>query len=533
MIKHIQLLFIFLPIVCLAQPKTNLAVFNGKGNYPIVQGLFREPVSGNIQLVHYFISTSIAPFKGKYNWTVDTYSPELKQLASTEPLVLEFPNGKDAQWGFVSDLGRRPSMLFYQIDKKEDKIDVYRSAIGSNGAFSPLKKLGELAGKQRQTTQLLTSYSADSSMLLLLFHPRAIDKNYGPFSYLVFDTQWNLIRQGNLRMPEEQGRYLLGRPMLNMDTSIWLPAWKHKDNDDLLQEAWVWKNGQAVPQRIDVSLSSERLITDMVFRQSPISKLVYAGGSFTAASSKAKYSIFSFSSYLFDRHPTQGTFCTTIDTKAQKVLVKWSNLFKPKTLEQVDIRPEDFSKGKGIPLLGVADIHLLSNGSIWVNLEQYVYYSKNIVCGPGPFIIGAEADYGHPDFGPFLSVEYDPTGAISKEVHHGRSIGLPQDKGQSHFFAAGQQGAYILYNDHNENINDQGPKTWLKYRTSRMSRNSFCTALWHVPVEGEGQPVNIFNLKESGVWIEPLKYIEYTPGNYILACGGFQKYGIFRIDTSL
>src|SRR5690606_26059660 len=114
------------------------------------------------------------------------------------------------------------------------------------------------------------------------------------------------------------------------------------------QEIWVWPWEKTAPVRIDVSLSGDKLITDMTLRQ--FGETVYAGGLYAASSKKAKKAIFDPPVPIRDDHPDQGTFIIKLDQKTNAIRSKSAQPFNEATFRRWGKNQKDIEKGDGIDL---------------------------------------------------------------------------------------------------------------------------------------------------------------------------------------
>lgn len=528
----LSLLIISSTLLC-AQPKVSKSETFKTSNEIVIDGLAHEANTGNLFMVYKVlrITPGMIDPNIKTKWAVDVIGPDLTQISAGEPMKIEFSDGDDVEMGNLVSLGGVPAMLFYKYDKKEEKTLIYRAPLEQGGKIGPLKQLGSLDGKLKDYFYPQRVYAADSSYLLLLRPPQET-RSKAPLSYLIIDSKWEVVQKGSLKFPEESGEYLLGSPMIGTDASVWMPVWTRSTNGAMPQEIWVWWQEKTEPVKVDIALSSDRMITSMVLSQS--GETVYVGGLYATASKKAQKAIFNPPVPIKDDHPDQGTFIAKLTLKSNKLLSQSAQAFGESTLRLWGKDAKDFEKGEGIDLLVTQMLQPLPDGSVWVDVEEYYHEPLRQVGTRGMLTMGDE-----PRYGPAVAVLYDADGRVVREIQLGKRAVASVNRHASHFFYADTKGVFCLYNDHEDNV-DTPVQTIKDIKTSRIANGSIrpqwiqkqaCTALYYADDKDMRKLQKLFNHKETEYWVDPSTHIKLAPGIFIFACEGIGKnYGLLKVE---
>ena len=540
--KILLSIWLLLPFLLIAQPTiTKTEAFPTTGKIT-VEGILREPGSNNLLVVYEDYSSS--GLAGKNKWAVDVFSNDLQRLKAGIPEKMEFPGGEDVNFGMTVSLGGSANIIFHRYDKKEKEVLLYRAQIESAGKIGTLNMFGTLRGKEaslfdvfmgasRNLSHPITAYSVDTNYLFLM-RSYSDDKMKEPPTYIIVDRNWNIVRQGSLKFPDnEEVHYLLTLPAISNDGSIWMPIWtKTGDQPETTQEVWVWKDANELPKRISITLSTEKLITDMRLQQSATDQMMYVGGMYSESSRRAQDAIFRPTSPPNDNHPAQGTFIAKIDAHTDQVITTATHPFEASTLQYWDRDQKDIEKGRGINLIRPVGVHPQADGSIWLNTEQYIITPERTSPG-GLLTIG-----GDPTYGPAIIVHYTADDKETKELVIGKSTYLSIDRHGSHFFDVGKNGIFLLYNDHGGNVETPPARASnLRYGGVPNStgggipivQKQACTAMYYADTNGQGKPECLFRFRETDYWLEPQTYIQTAPGVYIFACEGKDgEYGLLK-----
>lgn len=363
-------LILFLPLLLIAQPKiTNIPGYSTQER--LLVDLVRDSHTGNLFIL--YRGESLASKFGptgdvyKYDWDVEVLSPDWKQLHPANPQPLKMPKGDKYSIGKLVSMHGNTSVLFLFYEKKENKSMVYRAALTSNG-IAALEEIGSLEGKYVQESQLLYTYSADSSLFMITQHPSR-NKPNEPFSYIVLNDQGKVRRKGNLSIPKEPADIVVGYPIIANDNVIWAPVWSYENG--LHQEVWLWGENNARSTVVDISPSKDKIATDLQLKQSPYASEIYARGTFAAASNEAEKGMFKGKKWNNDPNPEQGTLLLKLDRKTGKILSKSIQEFSAATLGFWDEKPALLQKGGGLNSFRVMDILPIRDGSTWVGIEQF------------------------------------------------------------------------------------------------------------------------------------------------------------------
>lgn len=533
--QKLLFLFFLFPFILHAQPKVSKTEAFKAPNDLVIEGFVRETNSGNLIMAYRTLTIlpGLTSPTVKFKWAVDVFSPDLKRISAGKPVKIEFSDGDDVEMGDIVSLGGTPAMLFYKYEKKEQKTLVYKASIEQGGKIGALKRLGSLDGKLKDHFHPTSVYSADSLYLLLTSPPQE-RKTKEPLSYLVIDRKWEVIKKGNLNFPNEKAEYLVGQPLIGTDASIWMPVWTKETENVMPQEIWVWPWEKTEPVRIDVSLSDDKLITDMVLRQ--FGETVYIGGLYAASSKKAKKAIFDPPVPIRDDHPDQGTFVIKLDQKTNAIRSKSAQPFNEATFRRWGKNQKDIEKGDGIDLLVVREVCALPDGRVWVDVEEYYHEPLR---GQDLGTTGALVTGDEPRYGPAIAVMYNADGKTTQEIYLGKRTWASVNRNAGHFFGAAGDGILCLYNDHEENLTRQAERS-TDLKISRVPNGHVglqliqkpaCTAMYYADSGGKGKLQKLFNLKETDYWIEPHISIEVTPGVRIFACEGKDgHYGLLKVE---
>lgn len=530
--------FLLLPVVLQAQPRiTPSPTFETNGNASTV-GLLKSGQGDNLLLVYRSFKKDRIGFKGYlFSWAADAFSPDLKRLSNNEPDKIEFPDGEDAETGFAIDFGG-PGLLLQQHLKKEKKMVVYHCAINPEGVIGKPKRVADYASwKQEDGAQESHLLNADSSLLLLALKPPRKEKDE-PISYTILNREWKNVREGKLKMPGIDAEILSGDLLLATDTSIWMAAWVREKGQEnsVRQEIWVWRNPTKPPQRIDMALSGERVITDMILTQSKQDGTVYVGGTFAAASKGALKGLFKPAIPPLDHHPEQGSFFVKID-KAGTVMTKQPAMFRESTFRFWGLNPSDVKKGDGVNVIKPRKIWLQPDGSAWLTLEEY-YEDPGSAPGMVPGTTGALARSGGPRGGPAIAVRFDPEGKSQQELLIPKRAWSIHGSGMGYLLLAHKGQLAFLYNDHEDNLKrtakEAGNLKPCKIADDdgmAMGQQDACTVLYFVDHKGQGKAQKVFGFKEAGYWFDPYSVFQLSPTRYIIGCDGRSgQFGLLRVD---
>lgn len=468
-----------------------------------------------------------------YRWAADVISPDLKRLSTNKPKKIEFPDGEDAESGFAIHFGG-PGLLFQQHKKKEKKMLVYRCAIGSDGIIGKPKHVCDYyAGKRDSDSKEYHTLSPDSSLLLLAHKPPENAKDE-PISYTIMNKEWQQVREGKLGMPNITAEILSGDFLLAADTSIWLPVWiREEDNDDVVrQEIWVWRNHAAPPQRIDVSLSDDRLITGMALVHSPYDKFMYLGGAFANASKKARKSLFKLQSPPLDNAPEQGSFLIKINVTGN-IEAKHAEMFGASTFSYWTVKPADVKKGSGIDLVSPWKIHPQPDGSVWLNLE--IYYKTP---GRSMGTTGALSHSGFFHSGPIIALLYGSNGKPTQELLIPKFALSSYGSGLGHLMLIHKEKLAFLYNDNENNqtrlikdASDLKPGLIADVSGIPMGQKDACSTLYYQDEKNKFKTQKLFNFKETKYWFDPYSVHQLSPTTYVIGCNGRAGvFGLLRVD---
>lgn len=525
-------ILLFLPILLGAQPAVSKTEAFATSGDVTVEGILREPGSNNLMVV-YRDYISLGP-TGKITWAVDVFSSDLKRIVAGKPEKIEFSDGDDVKNGITASLGGSATILFHRYVKKDKKTLIYLAKVESGGKIGNLKLFGALAGKAEKYSTPVFAYSMDSAYLLLMRPFTEEDIEERP-SYIVIDRSWNIVHEGKLAFPaDKEAEYLIGLPVIGNDASIWMPVWTKGQGEETKQEIWKWKEAKAEPQRIDISISTDCLITGMRLQQSASDQSMYVGGLYAASSKKAHKAIFNPPSPPDDDHPEQGTFVAKLDVKDCTILSKSANPFNALTFRYWARDQEDIKKGKGIDLIRPVSVHPQPDGSVWVDAEEYFVPPIEIRGTTGALNTG-----GNPRYGPALAVLYTAGGEVGKEIVIAKRTWVSINRHASHFFTAGPKGAFLLYNDNGENIQDPPERAEdLKYggvpngsSGIPIIQKQACTAMYYADKNSKGKPQCLFKFRETEYWLEPRTFIETVPDVYIFACEGKDgQYGLLKVE---
>lgn len=529
---------LLLPSILLCQPKITLSpAFETKGN-ALTFGLLKSGASENLLLVyrtHKWGNRMIGQ-DYVYFWAADVFSPDLKRLTDNKPEKLDFPDGEDVATGSVCDFGG-PNLVVQQQKRKEKKMVVYRCPIGPDGRISPPKRVGDYdAWKSYDGLQKFSLISPDSSLLLLALKPPEKNRDE-PISYIIFNREWKQVREGKLKMPGIDAELLSGDFLLASDTSIWMPAWvREKGREELVrQEIWVWRNPATPPQRIDVALSGERVITGMTLTQST-NGLIYAGGTFAASTKNALKGLFKPAVPPLDHHPEQGAYCIKINDVGT-IVAKESTLFRDSTFQFWKVSPSDVQKGDGINVIGPRRIYLQPDGSAWLTLEEY-YDERGSIPGTVPGTTGALAHSGGPRGGPAIAVRFDADGKPQQELLIPKRAWSIHGSGMGYLLLTHQGQLAFLYNDHEDNLK-RTAKVAGDLKVCKIADDSgmatgqqeACTALYFVDGKGQGKAQKLFGFKDTRYWFDPDTWFQVSPTRYIIGCNGRSgQFGLLRVD---
>lgn len=505
--------YLFLPVLPGAQPViTKSETFTTERNI-YVEGLQQAPNSDNFFLVYRTLGDGLdGRTTKKVKWAVDLVSPEMKMVSRGRLKRIDFPDGDIASWAQVVHFGQEVSLLFFQFEKKDDRVNIYRSAIGPNGSIGELTRIGGYYSGNGEGSERLQVQSPDSALLLLALYPPA-GKKKEPISYIVFDREWKQVREGILQMPNMNAAVLFKPLILQSDGTVWMPVWVKEDDDDgaVRQEVWRWKDTREAPRRIDVSLAGDRLITDMKLAHAPPGSepAIYLGGVYAAASKKAVKAIFSPPEYPLDHNPEQGTFYQKLDPGG-KILSRSVQPFDTATYHFYRVEPDEVKKGGGINSVSIHGVYPQTDGRVWVDEGN----EQTVV------------------------TRYNTNGTVEQEVVLPYSVwtSIDFDKSGGHF--AGFQGskAVFLYNTHRDNFREWPDryghvKTILLSEKMNMGFKKIASGVLSLGFKGQAELRELFTLPDTNYWLLPETAIELSPGHYMMACQGqFESYGLVRID---
>lgn len=539
--KHFIFLLLF-PVILEAQPVVTQSEPFESNDVTTTIGLMRNGQSDNLLLVYRTMGYDRIGFSSySYRWAADVFSPDLKRLSTNKTKKIEFPNGKDAETGFALQFGE-PSLVFQQHSKDEKKMHVYLCPIGSDGTIGKPKHICDYyAGKQDIDSKEYLTLNPDSSLLLLAQKPIEAARDE-PFSYTILNKEWRQVHEGKLVMPNIDAEILSGDFLLAADTSIWIPVWlREKSNEDIVrQEIWVWRNPTAPPQRIDVSLSDDRLITDMKLVQSPYNGFIYLGGAFANSSKKAKRNMFGTftitlgppSSNTSDKHPEQGPLLIKLNPEGT-IVSKHSKMFEDASLSYWDLKPADVKKGGGIDHVIPWKILPQPDGSAWLCLEALY---KTPVAGTANTAKGLYEDVRN---GPAIIIQYDVDGTPIQELLIPKSSVSSKGGGIGHFMLINKGKLAFLYNDNEKNL------TWKAKSASDLKHGRIedestsiaykqkqtCSTLCYQDEKNKFHTQKLFNLNETKYWFDPYSVYQLSPTTYIIGCNGRAGvFGLLRVD---
>ncbi len=541
MIKSLPILLFFLPVVCFAQPKiTTSTAFetDSKGTLSTL-GLLKTGQGDNFLMVYRSakLGSRFGPPKVHYTWAADVFTPDLKKLSGSELKKIEFPDGEDAEYGFAVNFGGGPYLLLQEHKKKEGKMIVYHCAIDQTGAIGKPKRLGSYSVREEESGSYRGVHiSPDSATLLLIFLPSLEDPK-DPISFIAFDRNWSTLQTGKLPMPNIDANILIKGIYFGEHSEIWMPAWvKANDQESLQQELWVWRDLKAAPQRIDVQLAPDKLITDMDIARSETDGAIYVAGLYGAHSKKALKSMFrSSASSPRDKHPAQGTFFLKIDPEKQTIDTRHEAPFRSQALRFWALSEKDIEKGEGISILGVQEIAPQPDGSIFFTVEQYFEDAGSPINPANPTGLRHS---GGPRCGPAIAVHYDASGKQDQEVLLKKQVMSVHGSGVGHRMFTHRGAALFVYNDHEDNI-ARPPEQNSGLKPCRvadvegmvMGQKDAFTAMYYVDKAGRGNPKALFNFKEAGYWFDRHACLKLSPTRYILGCDGRTgQYGLLRVD---
>jgi len=525
---------LFFPVILSSQPVVTQSEPFETSDVTSTVGLMPNGQSDNLLLIYRTMGKNRIGWPGfYYRWAADVISPDLKRLSKNEPKKIEFPDGEDAESGYAIHFGG-PGLLFQQHKKKEKKMLVYRCAIEADGTIGKPKLICDYyAWKLDITSKEYRTLSSDSSLLLVAHKPpeNAEDE---PVSYTIINQEWKQVREGKLGMPSINAEILSGDLFLAADTSIWMPVWlREEDNDDVVrQELWVWRNPAAPPQRIDVSLSDEKIITGMILVQSPHDGYIYLGGAFANASKKVQKSLFKLQFPPLDNAPEQGSFLIKINASGN-IESKQAEIFREPTFSYWEVKPADVKKGSGIDLVSPWKIYPKPDGSAWLNLE--VFYKTP---GSSAGTTGALSHSGFFHSGPIIAVHYGQNGKSSQELLIPKYALSSHGSGMGHLMLFYQGKMAFLYNDNEKNqsreikdASDLKPGLIADVSGIPRGQKEACSTLFYQDEKNTFKTQKLFNFKETKYWFDPYSVHQISPTSYIIGCDGRSGvFGLLRVD---
>jgi len=526
--SKLLLLFSLLPLFLAAQPKITRSDAARTALNGAVKGFAREPNTNNLLVLNNRVQPGVAlSYNARFHWGIDVFTPDLKLVSTGQEEKINFPDGSRTSSTIMASMGGIPKLLFWQYEKKEKKLRIFGASIEPGGKIGSLKPLGSLAGDLRKLEDEPTCvYSLDSSYLLMMI-PIEFSKKSTQISCLVLDRNWKVVREEVLALPVLNAKYFFGKAIINKDASIWLPVLVREENKDISQEIWVWESGKPELTRIDISLSTNFLITSIVLNQSE--DMVYAGGLYCIKDKEAQKAIYNpvypiIVDEQYDGHPAQGTFLIKIDRKAHSILSKNSSRFSEPILKYWERTVEKLERGGGLNNLVARKICLNSDGGAWLCIENYYYLPH----------INQESPKDRPDggkdyFGSALFVQYDAENKVVQEFKVGKGLYSYNLEVSGYFFAIQGKNTLMIYNDHKANL-DQTNKTNDGAFAVGMSSKPHAVIRYTGYKDGEIKPHEIFNDKEKAGLIRPHAYIEWSPGVFVFPYYRDKDYGLLKVE---
>lgn len=539
--RKLLFFFLFLPLLSKAQPKTTLIPGNN-GKDTNIASVGRDNKTGNIFILHQESSAKI--FSGmaislttfRYQWGVEVLSPDLKQLHPPDIQKLNIPKGDEILVGEVASMKGNTSLVFLLYKKKERKTAVYHASVSREGTIGALEEAGSLEGDFLELSQFMFSYSADSSLLLVAKYPSKIDPKE-PFCYVILDPNGKVRRMGVFQIPKKPSDIAIGYPMVTNDGVILTPVWA-KEEARLRQEVWIWGENNPGPTIVDVSLSKEQIITDLRLKQSPYDGLIYGGGTFAVSSKDAAKGMFKKIRRKNDPSPEQGTISIKLDHTGGKILSKSIQSFSPSTLSFWGKKPDILQKGDGLNSLRAVDVLPMSDGTVWVGIEQHFLFliAKAEDYNYTPVATGTSYlnafDRATPCSESAIFAHYSSSGEIIQEFVMGKRGSL----GIGFFFNANDQGELLaLYTDHEENpgknitVEQDLEQT---YRPGSWNpKKNACAAMFTTSPKGKSTTKRLFTQKDTDNWLDPEMYVQMGPNSYVfVSAGRGSSYQLLKVE---
>jgi hypothetical protein len=230
--------------------------------------------TGNLLLVRSEYEEKLGPGEIE-RCAIDVYSPELKLIKQGIPKEIKRMDTDPETREWALQFGDTPSLMLAEIYGKEGRWDLFRAKISEDGIVGPQAKIGSLPGSYK-FGELLTYFSCDSSLMMVLYAPPQLKYGKEPFSFILFDKNWNKVRSGTIELPFDKADLYYERPLLTVDGAIWIPFWtKNSRKGDIKHQIWVWRPGQKEPEQIDIPQGEEGLINSFRLVQSPYDSLIY------------------------------------------------------------------------------------------------------------------------------------------------------------------------------------------------------------------------------------------------------------------
>jgi hypothetical protein len=522
---RLLIFWLFSPFFLLAQPSvTKTPTLRSSGKIYTV-GLSKAGPKGNIYLA-YMVDYS--------SWAVDIFSPDLKQITTGKPAKVKFPDESLAKSGSIVCLdGNTPQMLFYDHDKKEKTTAVYTAPLSKDGQIGTLKKLGLLKATSGDYATPNYFYSPDSAHLLLACVPTFMDPDE-KVAVMILNKSMEVVQQGNLDFPRQDKELFLGQPIIHTDASVWMPVWGPGSEEGVTQEVWRWADAKSKPTMINVQVSSEKLITSMVLEST--ANGIFVGGLYADNDRNARKGLFKsdLSNYK-DSSPEQGTFYVQIDPATNTVRAKSAHIFGEEVLKFWKKSTKEVQGGQGISWLRTRKVVPLSDGNVWISVEE-AYTPPTTQRGT----TGAMNTGGEPVSGPAIAVMHTADGSKTREVRIDKYNSASVERHIGHFFEASTtKGVLYLYHNSTKNLEKKATsrvflwKNVVTYYNSggfALKPKKSCVVAFRSDPSGKTSTDIAYKVVEANYWLEPNTYLKLAPDVFVFACeGNSDTYGLVKI----
>jgi hypothetical protein len=130
--------------------------------------LLKSP-TGNLLLVRSEYEEKLGPGAIE-RCAIDVFSPDLKLIKQGAPKDIKRIDLEPETREWALQFGDVPSLMLAEVNRKEDKWDLFRAKISDEGVVGPQLKIGSLPGSYKYG-ELITYFSCDSSLMMVLYAP--------------------------------------------------------------------------------------------------------------------------------------------------------------------------------------------------------------------------------------------------------------------------------------------------------------------------------------------------------------------------